>query len=211
MKKLTIILLCFIAFTACKKENNPLEKIKKATKEVKKTANDINNAKNVFSNLGDGKELITKLKQLDPLGKETMKSWMPEQLKDLKRTSYKIGSASLGNINSMNLQYKGIDNIQKQFKAEIIDGAGNGSGIVYMYMMTLRMKLDSETERGYSKIHKRGKTTVKETFRKQKYNSTTKMEFLMNDRFAVTVSANNIEPDELWEYVKALEFDKLKE
>jgi len=211
MKKLTIMLLCVAAFIACKKENNPLQKLKETTNQIKKTANDVSNAKNIVSGLDEANELIEKLKKLEPLSKEVMKTWMPEQLKDLKRTSYKIGSASLGNINSMNLQYKGIDNIQKQFKAEVIDGAGNGSGIVYMYMMTARMKLDSENERGYDKIYQRGTITIKETFRKQTHGTRTKMEFLINERFAVSVRANNIEADELWEYIQALEFDKLKE
>jgi len=211
MKKQILMLLCIIVLTACKKENNPLEKIKKATKEVSKTANDIKNVKSIVSGLDEDKELITKLKKLEPLSKEALKSWMPEQLKDLKRTSFKISTASLGNINSMNLQYKGIDNIKKQLKVEIIDGAGNGSGIVYMYMMIARMKLDSENERGYDRIYKRGAVSIKETFRKQTHSNSTKMEFLMNERFAVSVRAKNIDPNEIWEYVQVLKFNNLKE
>ncbi len=211
MKKGTLVLLCILAFTACKKENRTLNKIKKASQEVKKTANGVKNAKSMMSSLGEAKELTAKLKEQEPLSKEAWKSWMPEQLTDLKRTSFDLGQGALGNLSSMKLQYKDPTNIQKQFKVEIIDCAGTGSGVAYMYKMKEGMTLDSENERGYKKIYKRGATIIEESFSKQSHGSRTKMEFLMNKRFAVNVSANNIEADELWEYMEALEFDNLKE
>ena len=211
MKKLILMLICILALTACKKEKSTFDNIKEASKELKKTANDVKNAKGLMSGLDEANELVSKLKEQAPLSKASWKSWMPEQLKDLKRTSFNLGQGALGNLSSMNLQYKDPNNIQKQFKVEIIDGAGTGSGVAYMYKMKEGMTLDSENERGYKKIYKRGATTIQETFSKQSHGSRTKMEFLMNERFVVNLSANNIEADELWEYVEALEFDKLKE
>ena len=37
------------------------------------------------------------------------------------------------------------------------------------------------------------------------------MEFLANERFAVNTTGYNMEPDEMWGYLKALNFEKLKE
>jgi hypothetical protein len=211
MKNILLILLCTIAFTACKKEKSTFDKIKETSKELKKTAKDVKNAKGMIGGLNEAKELTEKLKDIEPLSNDSWKSWMPEQLKDLKRTSYNLGQGALGNLSSMKLQYKDPSNIQKQFKAEIIDGAGTGSGVAYMYKMKEHMTLDSENERGYKKIYKRGATTIQETFSKQTHGTRTKMEFLMNNRFAVNISANNIEPDELWSYVLAMNFDELKD
>ncbi len=211
MKKILFMLLCILVVTACKKEKGTFDKIKNAKKEIKKTAKEVKKSSSVMGGLNEAQELMTKLKELEPLSKEALKKWMPEQLMDLKRTSYNLGKGALGNISSMNLQYKDPSNIQKQLKAEIIDGAGAGSGVAYMYKMKERMILDSENERGYKKIYKRGVNTIQETFSRQSHSTRTKMEFLINERFVVNVTGNNIEADELWKYMQALDFDKLKE
>ena len=203
MKKLQIIVLCLLTFTACKKDG-PLDKIKKASEGIKNTTK-------VLDNLEKANDAMLELKDLEPVSNEVLKAWMPEKLKDLKRTEYKIGNAGFVNISTINLQFKSPDDIQKQFKIEIIDGAGTGSGVIYMYKMIENTNLETENERGYEKIYKRDGISLKESYSKDKYgNIRTKQEFLVNNRFAVNVKANKIKPDKLWEYMKALNFKTLK-
>jgi len=203
MKKTAIMLLCLVICIACKKDG-PLDKLKKVSEGVKNTTK-------VLDNLEKAGDVMLELKDLEPISNEVLKAWMPENLKDLKRTEYKIGNAGLANISTINLQFKSPDDIQKQFKIEIIDGAGAGSGVIYMYKMIENTNLETENERGYEKIYKRDGISIKESYSNNKYNNIrTKQEFLINNRFAVSIKAKKIKPDELWEYMKALNFEKLK-
>lgn len=210
MKKTIIIVLCVLAFTACKKEKGILEKIKDASEEITNTAKDLGNVKSVVSGMDEAKELTSKLKAMQPIDKEGWKSWMPKKLNDLERTSFRISSGGLGNLNTLKLQFKTTGDITKQFKIDITDGADSGSGIAYMYKMEASMSLDTENEKGYEKIHKRDGVVIKEKYTKGSFGTHTKMKFLIEDRFAVIANANNIEPDELWKTIQELNFNNLK-
>ncbi len=209
--KITSVIVVLLAFTACKKDNAVFSKVKEVKEAAKNTTEAVNNATNILSSVNEAKEKVEKLKNLKPVTTKTIKTWMPDELGDLERQKYKIGNAGMVNISSMTLDYRNPDNMPKNLKVEIIDGAGAGSGLLYMYTMIEKATLDSETENGYEKIHKRDGIAVKERYRKQKYSTHVKMEFLVNDRFAVNARGNNIEPDEFWEYMKALKLDELKE
>ena len=202
---LATLLLLLATLFACKKEDSAFSKLKKG----------VNNAKNVskvFDNVQEAQNEVEKLADQDPITKETIKAWMPDKIKDLKRTSYSLGNNGLVNFSTINLQYKSPENIQKQFKVEIIDGAGAGAAAIYMYKMIENMSLDKETENSYEKIYKRDKITIKERYTKTPRSGTRlKMEFLHNNRFAVNISANNIDADEMWLYVKAMNFKNLKD
>lgn len=211
MKKIAIILLCLLVFVACKKENSPLTKIKEASQVVKKTTHEVKNVSSIMSNLNSAKELEAKLKLLEPLSNDAWKKWMPTDVETLKRTTYTIGHNGMVNVSSAKLEYRDSEVIKKRLKLEIIDGAGSGSGIAHMYKMVASMKLDSENERGYKKIHARDNITVKERHSKTEHTNSTQMEFLANERFAVNATGYNMEPNEMWSYLKALDIENLKE
>ncbi len=195
---LSAILVCL----SCKEDNSTLSKINEAKDAVESTTN-------ILSTVNEAKEKVEKLKNTKPVTPETIKAWMPEALDDLKRQKYKLGNAGLVNISTIDLDYRNPDDMPKNLHVEIIDGAGAGSAMIYMYTMIGKTTMESETDNGYEKIHKRDGIAVKERYRKQKYNSSIKMEFLVNDRFAVNARGNNIEPDEFWKYMKALEVEEL--
>ena len=131
MKKTIIILLCLLVFTACKKEKGILDNIKEATEEVTNTAQDLGNVKNVINGMDEAKELSAKLKKTAPVSKEAWKSWMPENVMALERTSFKLNQSYTGkNVTMMKLQFKDPNDITKQFKIDIIDCAGGGAGLV---------------------------------------------------------------------------------
>ncbi|WP_452219745.1 hypothetical protein [Lacinutrix salivirga] len=205
MKKSILLTLLLVTLFACKKENSTFSKIEE-------TVNNAKNASKVISNVQDAQKEVQKLVDKEPITKEVLKAWMPDQLKDLKRTSYTLGNNGMVNFSTINLQYKSAENIQKQFKVEIIDGAGGGAAAVYMYKMIENMSLDKETENSYEKIYKRGDITIKERYTTYPKSGTRlKMEFLYNNRFAVNINANNIDADEMWTYVEAMKFNNLKQ
>lgn len=205
MKKSFILILLIASFFACNKEDATFSKIKE-------TVNKAKNASTVIYNVEEAQKEVQKLVDQDPITKETIKAWMPDQIKDLKRTSYSLGNNGFVNFSTINLQYKSPNNIQKQFKVEIIDGAGGGAPAIYMYKMFENMSLDKETENSYEKIYKRESVTIKESYTTTPHSGARlKMEFLYNNRFAVNVNANNITADEMWAYVQAMNFQNLKE
>lgn len=211
MKKTITTLLCLLVFVACKKEKTISDKIKDSTEKVSKTAKDISDVKSVIGGMDEAKALTAKLKKATPITKEDWKSWMPEKVLDLERTSFKLNQSYTGkNVTIMKLQFKDLNDNSKQFKMDIIDCASEGAGIAYMYKMKASMKLDAESDRGYEKIHTRDGVPLQEKHTIQKHGTKTKMEFLMDDRYAIDARANNIEPDEFWKIINALNFDDLK-
>lgn len=203
MKRPIILTILFISFFACKKENSTFSKIEN-------TVNNAKNASKVISNVKDAQKEAQNLVNIQPVTKATLKAWMPSELIDLKRTSYSLNNNGLVNFSTINLQYKSAENIKKQFKIEIIDGAGTGATAIYMYKMIENMSMDKESENSYEKIYKREKTTIRERYTTGSYGSRLKMEFLINNRFAVNVNANNITANQMWKYVQAMQFGNLQ-
>ena len=56
------------------------------------------------------------------------------------------------------------------------------------------MKLDSESDRGYEKIHTRDGIPIHEKHTVQTNGTRTKMEFLMNDRYAIDARGTTLNP-----------------
>ena len=205
MKKLITITMLLLIVVACKKENNPLNKIKEAAGAVKEAKQGLGNVNEIVKGVQDLEENTKKLAELTPITKEQIKAWMPEEVADLKRTSYNI--ASQMGISTFKLTFKGDDD--KKINITISDGAGNGSAIVSMFIMMQNMEVDKEDESGYERTQTfDGQRTLIKYQSSENYQKST-LQCLINQRFGIEANAWKMTPEELWGYIKKLEIDKL--
>jgi len=191
---------------ACKKENNPLNKIKEATTKVKEAKHGLENVNEIIKGAEDLEKNIEKLSELTPVTKEQIKAWMPKELNDLKRTEYNIGGVM--GISTFKLTFKG--DADKKINITISDGAGKGSAIIAMFSMMQNMEIDKENESGYERTQTfDGQHTLVKYQSAENYEKST-LQCLFNNRFGVEATAWKMTPDELWSYLKALNLENLK-
>jgi len=205
MKKQLIIIMLSLVVLACKKENNPFNKIKEATEKVKEAKQGLENVNEIVKGAKALEKTAKELTELTPITKEKIKAWMPDEVADLKRTSYNINS-QMG-VSTFKLTFDGED--KKKININISDGAGNGVAIISMFTMMQNMEVDNEDESGYERtqIFDGQRTLIK-------YQSTgnyekSKLQCLVNDRFGIEANALKMTPEELWGYIKKLEIEKL--
>jgi len=195
MKKTTItIFLLLLISTACKKENNVLNKAKQGLGNVNEL---IKGAENLQDN-------IKKLSETIAVTKAELKAWMPEQLDDLKRSSFQI-SKDMGTI--CKLVFK--DDNKKSININIVDGAGNGAPMISMYTMMQNMDMDKENDTGYERTQKMGDQKVYVKYQKSGNYESSKLQCTINGRFGIEANAKKMTPDELWKYIEKLEIQKL--
>jgi hypothetical protein len=205
MKKLITITMLLLVVLACKDENNPLNKIKEVTGKVKEAKQGIDNLDNVIDGAKDMQKNIEKLSELTPVSKDQIKAWMPEKLSDLKRTAYNINS-EMG-MSVFKLSFKGDD--EKKINITISDGAGKGSALVAMYSMFQNIEIDKESESGYERTQTfDGQPTLVKYQSSGNYEKTS-LQCLIDQRFGIEANAWNMTPEELWQYLKQLEIEKV--
>ena len=197
--------MLLLVVVACKKENNPLNKIKEATTKVKEAKQGLENVSEILKGTENLEENIEKLSALTPVTKEQIKKWMPEEINDLKRTEYNIAGAM--GIRTFKLTFKGDAN--KKINITISDGAGKGSAIIAMFSMMQNMEIDKENESGYERTQTfDGQPTLVKYQSAENYEKST-LQCLFNNRFGIEANAWKMTPDELWGYIKKLEIDTL--
>lgn len=199
--------MLLLVVVACKKENNPLNKIKEATNKVKEAKQGLENVNEIIKGAEDLEKNIENLAEQTPVTKEQIKAWMPEEINDLKRTEYNIGR-QMG-ISTFKLTFKG--DADKMIKISISDGAGNGSAIIGMFSMMQNMEIDKESESGYERTQTfDGQPTLVKYQSAENYEKST-LQCLFNNRFGIEANAWKMTPDELWSYIKKLEISELIE
>jgi hypothetical protein len=207
MKKVITIIVLLLVVVACKEENNPLTKIKGAVDNAKEIKQGIDNVSEVTKNLEGIQANIEKLSALTPVTKAEVKTWMPEDINDLKRTEYTIGG-QMG-MSSFKFTFKGEDG--KMIKITISDGAGKGSALVSMFSMLQNIEIDKENESGYERTQTLdGQPMLVKYQSSENYEKST-LQCLFNNRFGIEANAWKMTPDELWSYIKKLQIDKLIE
>src|SRR5690606_2752337 len=98
-------------------KDNP---VSKKIRETKETVSNTTNAVKEMSNMqGD----IEELQGITPLTNEELKAWLPDEIKGMKRISYKAGQAGMMGIASIEATYANEDK-SKKFTINVIDGAG---------------------------------------------------------------------------------------
>lgn len=196
MKKIILIILLLLIIVACKKENNP---IKKGFENAQQT---IDIAKNFNEN-------TKRLSNLTPISKDDIKSWIPGNLADLKRTKYEIGKQmGFAKISNVHLEYNTEDK-SKGISLKIVDGAKNGASVISMFNLTSQQDIDGESESGYKKTITFDDVKVLVDYSNPKYANRSLFKYLIDERLYVEARGWQMKPDELWNYLKKLEIQKL--
>lgn len=206
MKKLITTAILLLTIVACKKENNPITKLKEAVESTKEVKQSFEGLQEVLKGTEDVKDNIERLSKLKTTSSSQIKSWMPETIGDFKRTAFKI-EKQMG-ISMVNLTFENEEN--KEIDITIIDGADMGSAAVSMYLMAENANIESEDETGYTRTEIFDNHKVMVTYEKLAQNESSELKTVIAKRFLVEAKSKNFKPQELWAYIKQLNIENLK-
>ena len=145
-----------------------------------------------------------------PISKERYETWLPNKLGNLKRAAYEIGKdlERMPTLNNIELLFeKG----SKKATVTIVDCAQNKEAAsVYTLMLDMASRdWKDKTETGYRSAEKMDDKRVMIEYNEKE--AKTLLSYNANDRFLIKVDATNVKPEELWEALKSLDFEKLIE
>ncbi len=199
MKRLAILVLCLMIFSACK--DNPV------TEKIKETRENVSNAKKAVKEMEDMQKDIKELQEVEPLTNEDLKAWLPEEINGMKRTGFKAGQMGMMNIASIEGTYNNEDK-SKRIRVELIDGAGSfGATATASMRLLFSQEFEEEDEYKVKRTTVRNGTKAIEEYRKN--NSRSMVQFMQDDRFYIKVTGTNMNLEETWDAVDALEADEL--
>ncbi|MEZ4857553.1 MAG: hypothetical protein R2781_01955 [Flavobacteriaceae bacterium] len=199
MKKPLLLLLAVSLWVGCK--DNPV------AKKIKETKQNVENTGNAMKELNEIQKDLEALKEVTPLTNDELKAWLPEEIDGMKRIAFKAGETSFMNIASIDATYANEDK-SKKFKIQVIDGAGEmGAAATAGMRMLFSQDFEEETETHTKKTNKRNGIKTIEEYSKNRNNST--IQLLQEDRFYINASGTNMDIDETWDAIKALDFQKL--
>lgn len=138
-----------------------------------------------------------------------MKALLPESLAGMKRTRFTVGDASMMGLVTAQATYS--DDQNKSVELSVMDGAGEaGSGVIAIYVMSLSMDMEEETESGFSKNTTLNgyRASIKEQRGDDWVNS--EIATLVSDRYLVTLSGTGLAYKELEEVFNGLDLKGLK-
>jgi len=147
--------------------------------------------------------LTQKLNKIEPLTEKQYKKWTPKKVKDLKRSRYDINTKipHSESTSNLNLTYK---NDAKEIELVIIDCAKN---VDDMEMILFAYDMDNQFADKESKEEKPSKPAYIKKFNKE--DNSSQILFEINKRIAVSAIGKNMKPNELWNYIKQLNINKL--
>jgi hypothetical protein len=150
---------------------------------------------------------MEKLKKVTPLTNDQLKAWLPEQVGDMKRTSFSAGDVAMMHVSSINATFANADK-SKKLEVSVIDGAGEtGSALTSLIRLELSQDFDREDENHIEKtITHNGEKAI---LTADKGDNTTKIQFLENDRFSISATGTHMTEDEVWSAIDKLAPAKL--
>lgn len=190
--------MLLLLYTGC---DNPV------SKKIKETKEQVSNATEAVKELNNIQDDILKLQEVEPLTNEELKDWLPEDIIGMKRIGYKAGQMGMVQIASIEATYTTQDKSQK-FKIEVIDGAGQ-MGAAATAAMRFMFSQDFEEESEYKTRRTITHNGVKAIEEYRKNSNSSIIEFMKGDRFYLKASGTNMNLDETWGAIEALEPDNL--
>ena len=180
-----------------------------AKEKLKKAKTGFSNATSIVKDVSSMESKIEELKEAAPLTHEQLKSWLPHELDNLKRTAFKTGQAGMYKVNSVEGVFKNEDN-GREVKITIVDGAGpTGSMMAAGYGMLGNLDMEEEDEQKHRKAVEVSGVKAQQTYYKKR--NSTQLMFSYSNRFLVTFFGNEIGPEESWKLVKQLKLEALVE
>jgi hypothetical protein len=140
-----------------------------------------------------------RLYNLTPITKEQFETWVPNKLDDLSLTTNEHGNPPKGRKNKNNIHLIYTNETQKkEIELYVVDCAKNPDDmemINFAYAMENRAKAEKDIKPYVAQYSEREKAT--------------QLLYKVEDRIFVQASGVNINAEELWEYIKKLNVDKL--
>src|SRR5690554_705650 len=199
MKKYLFIVLAPFLFIGCK--DNPVSKKIRETKET------VSNTTNAVKEMNNMQTDIQDLQEMTPLTNEELKSWLPDDIKGMKRISYKAGQAGMMGIASIEATYANEDKYKK-FTINVIDGAGQMGAAATMGMrLVMSQDFEEEDENGYKRTTTKNGAKAIEEYRTN--NNRSKIQLMHDNRFYLDATGTNKDLDETWDAIKAINMKKL--
>ena len=143
-----------------------------------------------------------------PITKEDYDKWAPNSLGNLNRTNYEVGKEleRMPNTNNINLLF---ENGTKKIDLTIVDCVGNKNAASMFTLMQDMASRDwkDKKETGYQSASTMDNIRVLTDYNKS--DSKTLLTYNAKHRFSIIAEASDIEPEELWAYLKDLDLETL--
>ncbi len=143
------------------------------------------------------------LKKLNPISKETLQTFFPENVMAMHIKSVSADDAS-GYTSATAVYNKD----SAEYQVTLYDCAGDAGATFYGMSYLTRINMQNEDEKGYEKTIDFMGTKAIETYKKQ--NNNYSLNFLTENRFWVSISANNSSSNNLKLFAKSLHLENLK-
>ena len=157
---------------------------------------------NVSVTTDDVQAKVDELKKLPQVSTETLKTFFPEEVMGIKRSSFNVTSAMGYTVGSA--EYRKDDNVR--YDVGIYDCAGE-AGAIFYYSSWAGMNLQSESDDGYTKTVTYNGAKALEAYTKSNNKHT--LHFLAGDRFWMMLEGNE-GIDKLKSFGESLPLDKMK-
>lgn len=194
MKRFSLVLFCLFLLISCRKEGSNLPN------------SDSLNSSSSIGGLNDssGKRetnLAENLTEQIPLSNEQLKTWLPEEVGELKQRKLIIGHKQGIEMSGAIATYQEEGDEISQITLEVLDGAGTtGTVMLRSINQKLAMDYEEQTTRGYSKIYERDGIRVWEKLNSERHDS--EVEFVLGNRFHFIFKGHEIEMEEIWAFVR---------
>ena len=185
-----------------KKDKSAFNKINESGKTVKAFSKLASNAEKTV-------DQMNKLSEIEPVTQASLKSWLPENIDNYKRTYYSTGEMAAAGVISLKSKFTNQDEKDKVVQIEVTDGAGSGMGGMFIsgLQRSLDLGIEEETEDSYKRVvESKGFKAMEEQNNRSKNSS---LQFVTDDRFYVKLEGKNLSADELWKIADKLNTDRL--
>lgn len=168
-------------------------------------------------------ETMAKLKDLEPLTSDQLKSWFPESVDGLVRQNLEVVEGSMPNVVSISATYitpdepeyflgaNGEESRNPNYKSLIIgvtDGAGpTGSAWIMTMVMMTDMNFEMDDDQKQQQVIEVENVQAQQTFNKKTIR--TELQFVFGERFGIGITGRKMNPDETKAHVESLDFETL--
>ena len=198
--KFLLWLVVAIAITSCSGSSSKNEVKEEATKESSESSTPQSSS----SAMNDTQKRIDELKKVPQITNDQMKSFFPEEVMGMKRSSFSVNSMT--GFATGEAEYKKDDTTR--YKVMLYDCAGEAGSAFYGMRFLTGWNVEREDDNGYEKTVSFMDTKALEQYSKGSERYT--LNFVAADRFWVTVEGDHTGLDNLKSFTKSLDLDRLK-
>ncbi|HYE55440.1 MAG TPA: hypothetical protein VD996_11365 [Chitinophagaceae bacterium] len=202
-KQLFPLFASIVLMMACNNAANKQEAENKTEEEKTESSDASTSGGGILSAANETEKRVEELKKLPPVSNETLKSYFPEEVMGMKRSSFNVSSAM--GYAAGTAEYRKNDTTE--YSVAIYDCAGEAGAGFYSMSWLAGMNMESENDNGYQKTVSFMGNKAIEGYSKSNHEHT--LSFLSGERFWVTIEGNE-GLDNLKAFADRLGLGKLK-